>query len=340
MSCGLTARSVAARVSNPTRSASTAAAEPVDADTVSGRPVTSASDAPTRVSAVAVRSCSCTSPGCRVEADVSSPRPYDGPLATTARGRTGDTPSPTPATMTSAPASTARTCATSASSRSRAAVRSAPDSGSVPPSTRTTGQLNEPGSVGPYVVTTPLGSAPPIAAPGPTVSTHAPDAVTPSPSVPGCASYEPAAAAARYSSQRGTRSATTGNGSRHGPATSAARRPADTVSHPSTAHDRLRTARTVIDPTAPSAAMACTAGRSPPSTSDHDSPGAPTTTSRGDPLRGIRRARTGHGRPGEQTEHDCRQRRAAPHPCTSSCRAITTRAAVHASGATAAGRPS
>ena len=61
-------------------------------------------------------------------------------------------------------------------------------------------------------------------------------------------------------------------------------------------------------------------------------------------LRGIRRARTGQGRPGEQCpeqgEHDCRRRRAAPHPCTSSCRAMTTRAAVHASGATAAGRPS
>ena len=59
--------------------------------------------------------------------------------------------------------------------------------------------------------------------------------------------------------------------------------------------------------------------------------------------RGIRRARTGHGRPGkqaQQAEHDCGQRRPAPHPCTSSCRAITTRAAVHARGATAAGRPS
>ena len=185
---GLTARSVAARVSNPTRSVTSSAGEPEPGTTVSGRPVTSASDPPTPVSAVAVRSCSCTTPGCRVEAEVSSPRGYDGPAATTARGRTADTPSPTPATTTSAPASTARTRATSASSCRSAASRAVPDSGRVPPSTSTTGHSNDAGRVGRYVATTPSGAAPPIAAPGPTVSTQAPDAVTPSPRVPGRAS--------------------------------------------------------------------------------------------------------------------------------------------------------
>ena len=48
--------------------------------------------------------------------------------------------------------------------------------------------------------------------------------------------------------------------------------------------------------------------------------------------------------PRQHAEHagdgERRQHRPSPHPCTSSCRAMTTRAAVHASGATAAGRPS
>ena len=270
----------------------------------------------------------------------SSPRPYDGPLATTARGRTGDTPSPTPATMTSAPSSTARTCATSASSRSQSGRALRPGLGERAPvdeddrAAERRGQRRCRRSSRP-----PLGSAPPIAAPGPTVSTHAPDAVTPSPSVPGCASYEPAAAAARYSSQRGTRSATTGSGSRHGPATSAARRPADTVSQPSTAHDRLRTARTVIDPTAPSAAMARTAaGR-------HRR--RPTTTARARRRRPAAATPSASaalapatGAPATRPSTTAASVAPAPHPCTSSCRAMTTRAAVHASGATAAGRPS
>ena len=306
--------------------------------------MTSASDAPTRVSAVAVRSCSCTSPGCRVEAEVSSPRPYDGPLATTARGRTGEHTVPhaghddvgagihgphlrdqrvepleggralRPGLGQHAPVDEDDRAA----ERRRAARR----------------RRSSP---------TPLGSAPPIAAPGPTVSTHAPDAVTPSPSVPGWASYEPAAAAARYSSQRGTRSPTTGSGSRHGPATSAARRPADTVSQPSTAHDRLRTARTVIDPTAPSRGHGphAPAGRHPrrrtttaPAHRRRPAAATPRHPPRSHRPRAPRRAgRAGRARLRASVAP-------APHPCTSSCRAMTTRAAVHASGATAAGRPS
>ena len=133
----------------------------------------------------------------------------------------------------------------------RAAVRPAPDSGSVPPSTSTTGHPNVAGRSVPWCVTSPLGSAPPMAAPGPTVSTQLPDAVTPSPSV------RDGRRTTRSLPRRRTRPSAAPRRRRPaaardtGPDASAARRPADRVSQPSIAQARLRTARTVSDPSAP-----------------------------------------------------------------------------------------
>ena len=128
-------------------------------------------------------------PGCRVEPEVSRPSPNDGPLATTARGRTLESPSPSPATTTSAPGAAPTTWATSASRRVTASARSGWVTGSAPPSTSTTGHSTLVGTVSEYVdPTDPSGSAAPIAAPAPLLCTHAPDAATASASSPGLAS--------------------------------------------------------------------------------------------------------------------------------------------------------
>ena len=81
VTCGLTERSVAARVSNPTRSATRSATGPPPETAVRTRPVTASVPTPTRASAVAVTSWSWATPGWRVDADNPTSSAYGIPQA-------------------------------------------------------------------------------------------------------------------------------------------------------------------------------------------------------------------------------------------------------------------